>query len=81
MVNISNSSHMEWFFVNKPPFFFSRIDYSYWKTRIIKLLKSIDYHLWEVIQMTPTFQSKLRMKWLFQNLAKNKIRLKKRKLN
>ena len=59
MVNPSSSSHIESFATNRPPFFFTRIDYPYWKTKMIWFLQSIDLDLWDVIEDDPTFPSKL----------------------
>ena len=62
MINSSNSSHIEWFSINRTPFFFSRTNiYSYWKTRMSEFLKSIiDYDLWDDIQNgTPHVPTKI----------------------
>ena len=58
MVNPSSSSHIETFSTTWPPFF-TRIDYSYWKTKKTWFLKATNLDLWEVIKDGPHIPSKL----------------------
>ena len=54
----SSSSYTESFAKNRPQFF-TRTDYSYWKTKMTWFLQSTDLYIWNVIENEPTFPSKL----------------------
>ena len=58
MDNPSNSSHIESFEKNRPPFF-TGTGYPYWKTKMTWFLQSTDLYIWNVIENEPTFPSKL----------------------
>ena len=58
MTNPSNSSHIESFATNRPPFFMGT-DYPYWKTKMTWFLQSTDLDIWDIIEDGSTFPSKL----------------------
>ena len=54
----SSSSYIESFAKNRPQFF-TRTDYSYWKTKMTWFLQSTDLDIWDIIEDGSTFPSKL----------------------
>ena len=58
MTNPSNSSHIESYATNRPPFF-TGTDYPYWKMKMTWFLQSTVLDLWDVIEDGSTFPTKL----------------------
>ena len=66
----SSSSYIESFAKNRPQFF-TRTDYSYWKTKMTWFLLLTDLDVWDDIENDLTFPSKLVYESWFQNPSKN----------
>ena len=56
MANLSSSSHIESFSTTQPPLF-TRTDYSYWKTKMIRFFQSTNLDLWDAIEDNPHIPS------------------------
>ena len=81
MTNPLSSSHIESFATNRPSFF-TRTNYSYWKTKMTWFLKSTNLDLQDVIENDLHISSKLengvmvpKPKQEWDDLDKNKVQL------
>ena len=79
MTNPLSSSHIECFATNRPPFF-TRNDYSYWKTKMTWFLKSTNLDLWDVIEDGPHIPFKLENGLMVPKLKQEWNELDKKKV-
>ena len=79
MTNPSSSSHIESFPTTRPPFF-TRTNYSYWKTKMTWFLKSTNLDLWDVIEDSPHIPFKLENGLMVPKLKQEWNELDKKKV-
>ncbi|KAL4313229.1 hypothetical protein GQ457_01G021870 [Hibiscus cannabinus] len=61
--------------IDKPPYF-NGANYSYWKNRMMFFMKSLDYHLWDIILDGPFVPQRIKEEWNAEDRKKMELNAK-----